>query len=100
MDTLEKGAWMLVALAAALDLLTTLAGLSQGAVEANPVARLAFLYGGPALAMSVLKVAAVVVALSARHFIEARPARLSIPAALAMIWLTAAGLNAHAHVLV
>lgn len=86
----ERVLWIAVGLALAADTLSTLAGLKMGYAEGNPVARVA-LAGGPA-GLVGLKLVAVGVALYCRPLFDGAT-RLAAPAALALTWAVAAGLN-------
>lgn len=86
----ERLLWLAVGVALAADTLSTLAGLRMGYAEGNPVARAA-LAGGPA-GLVALKLGVVGLALYCRPLLGGAN-RLAAPAALALTWTVAAGLN-------
>lgn len=91
--TLEHTLWALVAVAIALDALTTQVGLQAGLTESNPLARGA-LAGHGLAGFALLKAGAVGVAATLRRAVP-RSERWIPPACLAGVWLAAAVWNAH-----
>ncbi|ELY68866.1 DUF5658 family protein [Natrinema versiforme] len=89
--TLEHALWALVAVAIALDALTTQVGLANGLSESNPSGRAALEYG--ALGFVALKGAAVGVGLAGHALLRwvDRPTwGLIAPGLIAAVWLGAA----------
>ncbi len=91
---LERTLWVLVALSLVGDLVTTFVGLQLGLTESNPVARGAMDAVGMA-GLLALKAGAIAVALGCRSLLP-DTYRPIVPAALAVPWTAAVGINLYA----
>ncbi len=94
MGGLERALWAAVAFSLVGDVATTFLGLHLGLAESNPLARSA-IDGWGLLGMLALKAFAVGVGLVCLQFLP-REARPIVPAALAVPWLVAVGINLYA----
>jgi len=91
MRTISKVMWVLVALTAVGDIVTTLYGLHLGYTEGNPLVAWTLAYAPPVVSLVTIKLVAVCICYAAYRMVSR--SKWVIPLSMSIPWAIAVGIN-------